>query len=274
MHIFTHLKPESEGKTGLGVYPDGMVEHDGHVGQLLAKLDALGIADNTIVIYSTDNGAEVMSWPDGGTTPFKGEKATNWEGGFRVPMAIRWPGVIQPGTTYNDLFAHEDMLPTLAAAAGDTSVVERCMKGCQAAGRSFKVHLDGYNLLPFFKGEVKEPPRKEFLYWSDDGELVAIRYQQWKLAFKEQEHEGLEVWERKFTDLRLPKIYNIRSDPFERGPESFEYNKWRVDRTYLVVPSQAIVGQWLASFKEFPIRQKPASFNLDEVMQKLSAPTK
>jgi arylsulfatase A-like enzyme len=274
MHIFTHLKPESQGKTGLGVYPDGMVEHDGHVGQLLAKLDALGITDNTIVIYSTDNGAEVMSWPDGGSTPFKGEKATNWEGGFRVPMAIRWPGVIEPGTTYNQLFAHEDMLPTLAAAAGDTDVVTRCMKGCQSGSRSFKVHLDGYNLMPFFKGEVQEPPRKEFLYWSDDGELVALRYQNWKLAFKEQEHEGLEVWERKFTDLRLPKIYNLRADPFERGPESFEYDKWRVDRTFLVVPSQAIVGQWLSTFKEFPIRQKPASFNLDEVMQKLSAPGK
>jgi arylsulfatase len=274
MHIFTHLKPESQGKTGLGVYPDGMVEHDGHVGQLLAKVDALGIAANTIVIYSTDNGAEVMSWPDGGTTPFKGEKATNWEGGFRVPMAIRWPGVIEPGTTYNDIFAHEDLLPTLAAAAGDADVVSRCLKSCSSGGRSFKVHLDGYNLLPFFKGEAKEPPRKEFLYWSDDGELIAIRYQQWKLVFKEQEHEGLEVWEKQFTDLRLPKIYNIRSDPFERGPESFEYSKWRVDRTFLVVPSQAIVGQWLATFKEFPIRQKPASFNLDEVMQKLSSPGK
>jgi arylsulfatase len=153
---------------------------------MLQKLDALGIADNTIVVYSTDNGAEVMSWPDGGSTPFKGEKATNWEGGFRVPMAIRWPGVIKPGTTYNQLFSHEDMLPTLAAAAGDTDVVTRCMKGCQSGSRSFKVHLDGYNLMPFFKGEVQEPPRKEFLYWSDDGELVALRYQNWKIAFKEQ----------------------------------------------------------------------------------------
>jgi len=175
MHVFTHLKPESQGKTGLGLYPDGMVEHDGHVGQLLKKLDDLGIANNTIVVYTTDNGAEVMSWPDGGSTPFRGEKATNWEGGFRVPTVIRWPGVIKPGTVYNDIFAHEDFIPTFAAAGGDPDVVARCMKTCQSGNKSFKVHLDGYNLMPFFKGEVKESPRKEFLYWSDDGELVALR---------------------------------------------------------------------------------------------------
>ncbi len=272
MHIFTHLKPESEGKTGLGLYPDGMVEHDGQVGQLLAKLDQLGVADNTIVVYTTDNGAEVMSWPDGGSTPFKGEKATNWEGGFRVPMAIRWPGVIKPGTTYNDIFAHEDLLPTFAAAGGDPDIVSRCLKSCQSGSRTFKVHLDGYNLMPFLKGEAKEPPRKEFLYWSDDGELVALRYQQWKVAFKEQLHTGLDVWKRDFTNLRAPNIYNLRSDPFERGPESFEYGKWMVDRAFLLVPSQALVAQWLSSFKEFPVRQKPASFNLDEVMQKLNPP--
>jgi len=175
MHVFTHLKPESQGKTGLGLYPDGMVEHDGHVGQLLKKLDDLGIANNTIVVYTTDNGAEVMSWPDGGSTPFRGEKATNWEGGFRVPTVIRWPGVIKPGTVYNDIFAHEDFIPTFAAAGGDPDVVARCMKTCQSGNKLFKVHLDGYNLMPFFKGEVKESPRKEFLYWSDDGELVALR---------------------------------------------------------------------------------------------------
>jgi arylsulfatase len=272
MHIFTHLKPESDGKTGLGLYPDGMVEHDGHVGQLLAKLDALGITQDTIVVYTTDNGAEVMSWPDGGSTPFKGEKATNWEGGFRVPIAIRWSGVIQPGTVFNDIFSHEDLLPTFAAAAGDPDVVARCMKGCQSGGKSFKVHLDGYNLMPFFKGEVKESPRKEFLYWSDDGDLLALRYNQWKIAFKEQEHTGFDVWKRDFTNLRAPNIYNLRADPFERGPESFEYGKWVADRTFLIVPSQALVGQWLQSFKEFPIRQKPASFNLDEVMRTLSSP--
>jgi arylsulfatase len=273
MHIFTHLKAESKGKTGLGLYPDGMVEHDGMVGELLKKLDDLGIANNTIVVYGTDNGAEVMSWPDGGTTPFKGEKATNWEGGFRTPCLIRWPGVIKPGTIYNGTFAHEDFLPTFAAAAGDTDVVARCAKGCQSGARTFKVHLDGYNLVPFFKGEVKESPRREFLYWSDDGDLMAIRVDQWKVSFKEQDHTGLDVWKKEFTNLRAPTVYAIRADPFERGPESIEYNKWMMDRAYLIVPAQAIVGQWLASFKEFPIRQKPASFNLDAVMQQLSAPS-
>jgi arylsulfatase A-like enzyme len=270
MHIFTHLKAESQGKTGLGLYPDGMVEHDAMVGELLKKLDELGITDNTIVVYGTDNGAEVMSWPDGGTTPYHGEKATNWEGGFRTPCLIRWPGVIKPGTVYNDFFAHEDFLPTFAAAAGDTNVVARCMKGAKIGNKTFKVHLDGYNLVPYFKGEVKESPRKEFLYWSDDGDLMAIRVNQWKVTFKEQEHTGLGVWRNEFTSLRAPKVYNLRADPFERGPEAFGYDKWMADRTFLLVPSQAIVGKWLESFKEFPIRQKPASFNLDEVMRKLS----
>jgi arylsulfatase len=272
MHIFTHLKPESDGKTGLGLYPDGMVEHDGHVGQLLKKLDDLGIADNTIVVYTTDNGAEVMSWPDGGTTPYRGEKATGFEGGFRVPTLIRWPGVIKPGTIYNDMFAHEDFIPTFAAAAGNPDVVGQCMKGCSLGGKSFKVHLDGYNLMPFFKGEVKESPRQEFLYWSDDGDLLAIRVKHWKIAFKEQEHTGLGVWEREFTNYRIPNIYNLLADPFERGPESFKYPQWKAERAFLLVPAQAIVGQWLQTFKEFPIRQKPASFNLDRVMEQLSAP--
>jgi arylsulfatase A-like enzyme len=180
MHIFTHLKKESVGKTGLGVYPDGMVEHDGHVGKLLDKVDQLGIADNTIVMYSTDNGAEVMSWPDGGTTPFRGEKDTNYEGGWRVPCAIRWPGVIKAGTISNELFSHTDMLPTLAAAAGEPDVVEKLKKGYKSGNKTFKVHIDGYNLLPFLKGEVKENPRKGFLYWSDDGDLMALRVGNWK----------------------------------------------------------------------------------------------
>jgi arylsulfatase len=270
MHIWTHLKAESQGKTGVGLYPDGMVEHDGMVGQLLTKLDDLGITKDTIVVYTTDNGAEVMSWPDGGTTPFKGEKATNWEGGFRVPTLIRWPGVIKPGTLYNNIFAHEDFIPTFAAAGGDPNIVAQCMKGCQSGAKSFKVHLDGYNLMPFFKGEAKESPRQEFLYWSDDGDLLAIRVKDWKMTFKEQEHTGIDVWRKEFTNLRIPQIYNLRADPFERGPESFEYDKWMADRAFLLVPAQAFVAQWLASFKEFPIRQKPASFNLDEVMRKMS----
>jgi arylsulfatase A-like enzyme len=270
MHVFTHLKKESEGRTGLGVYADGMVEHDGHVGQLLKKLDDLGIADNTIVVYTTDNGAEVMTWPDGGNTPYRGEKATNWEGGFRVPTCIRWPGTIKPGTVYNDFFAHEDLVPTLAAAAGEPNLVEKVKRGYPAGGKTFKVHLDGHNLMPFFKGEASEPPRKEFLYWSDDGDLMAIRVGNWKAAFKEQEHGGFEVWSKQFTNLRMPMIYNLRADPFERGPESIGYHDWLAHRMFLFVPAQAAVGQWLSSFKEFPPRQKPASFNLDEVMRKMS----
>ena len=269
MHIFTHLKPESEGKTGLGLEADGMVEHDGHVGQLLKKLDDLGVADNTIVVYTTDNGAEMMSWPDGGSTPFRGEKATNWEGGYRVPTLIRWPGVIKPGTVYNEFFAHEDLIPTFAAAAGNPNIVEQCMKACQLGSKSFHVHLDGYNLLPFFKGEVKESPRQEFLYWSDDGDLFAIRVRDWKISFIEQYHEGVDIWAKGFEHLRTPYLYNLRADPFERGPNSPWYNDWFVHRVFLQVPTQAIVAKWLESFKEYPIRQRPASFNLDEVMDKL-----
>jgi arylsulfatase len=217
MHIWTHLKPESQGKSGVGLYPDGMLEHDAHVGQLLKKLDDLGIADDTIVVYTTDNGAEVMTWPDGGTTPFRGEKATGFEGGFRVPTLIRWPGVIKPGTVYNEMFAHEDFIPTFAAAAGNPDIVAQCMKGCSLGGKSFKVHLDGFNLLPFFKGEVNESPRKEFLYWSDDGDLLAIRIRPWKIAFKEQEHTGFDVWEREFTNFRVPKILQPACRPLRAG---------------------------------------------------------
>ena len=275
MHIWTHLKKESEGKTGFGLYPDGMVEHDGHVGQLLKKLDDLGVADNTLVVYITDNGAEVMSWPDGGNTPFRGEKATNWEGAFRVPALIRWPGVIKPGTIYNEMFAHEDLLPTFLAAAGEPQIVEKVRKGHQAGGKAFKVHLDGYNLLPFFKGETKAPPRKEFIYWSDDGDLLALRVNEWKVVFMEQRAKGgLAVWREEFTKLRLPKPFNLRADPFERGDDSFYYDKWFADRGFMIMASQAVAAQWLATFKEFPPRQKPASFNLDRLMDQLSQPQK
>jgi arylsulfatase len=214
MHVFTHLKPESQGRTGLGLEADGMVEHDGHVGQLLKKLDELGIANNTIVVYTSDNGAEVMTWPDGGSTPFRGEKATNWEGGYRVPTLIRWPGVIKPGTVYNDFFAHEDFLPTFAAAGGNANIITQLKDTCQLGNKSFHVHLDGFNLLPFFKGEVKESPRKEFLYWSDDGDLFALRYEDWKIVFIEQNHKGLDIWTQGFNKLRVPKIFNLRADPF------------------------------------------------------------
>jgi len=275
MHLFTHLKPESAGKTGLGTYPDGMVEHDGMVGQLLKKLDDLGIAENTIVVYTSDNGAEVFTWPDGGTTPFRGEKATNWEGAFRVPTLIKWPGVIKPGTIINDMCAHEDLLPTFAAAGGEPDVVKKCLTGYQANGRTFKVHLDGYNLMPFLKGDAKESPRKEFIYWSDDGDLMAIRYNEWKVAFLEQHAEvsaqmPIGVWQGQFTKLRLPNLYNLRSDPFERGPTSIYYADWVARRAFVQVPMQVMAATWLGSFKEFPPRHKPASFNLDEVMRKMS----
>jgi arylsulfatase A-like enzyme len=270
MHIWTHLKKESEGVTGLGVYPDGMVEHDGHVGQLLDKLDELGIADNTIVMYSTDNGAEVMSWPDGGTTPFRGEKDTNFEGGWRVPCAIRWPGVIKPGTVSNEVFSHTDMLPTLAAVGGDPNIVEKLKKGYKSGKKTFKVHIDGYNLLPFVKGEVKENPRKGFLYWSDDGDLMALRVGNWKCTFMEQRAKGFKVWEEPLVTKRLPDIYNLRTDPFERATEDADifYAKWKADRAFLLVPAQALVAEFLKTFEEFPPRQKPASFSIDQALEK------
>jgi arylsulfatase A-like enzyme len=270
MHIFTHLKPESIGKTGLGTYPDGMVEHDGDVGRLLAKIDQLGIADNTLVMYSTDNGPEEFSWPDGGTSPFRGEKDTNWEAGWRVPTMIRWPGVIKPGTVHNDICAHEDMLPTLLAAAGAPDVKDKLLKGYKVGEKTFKVHLDGYNLVPFLKGEAKESPRKEMLYWSDDGDLMALRYGNWKAVFKEQRAESFQVWSEPMVDLRVPKIFNLRSDPFERADHSsIYYNDWMLRRVFLLVPAQGFVARWIQSFKEFPPSQKPASFSVDQVMEKL-----
>jgi len=270
MHVFTHLKKESQGVTSLGLYPDGMVEHDGHVGALLDKLDELGIAEETIVMYSTDNGAEVMSWPDGGCTPFRGEKDTNYEGGWRVPCAIRWPGVIEPGTISNEIFSHTDMLPTLLAAAGEPDIVEKLKRGHKAGKKTFKVHIDGYNLLPFLSGAAKESPRKGFLYWSDDGDLMALRFENWKVNFTEQRAHGLGVWQEPFVTLRAPKIFNLRSDPFERGDvdATMFYGKWVADRTFLLVPAQALVGQFLKTFEEFPPRQKPASFSIGDALEK------
>jgi arylsulfatase len=271
MHIWTHLKAESQGVTGLGVYPDGMTEHDKMVGQLLDKLDELGIADNTIVMYSTDNGAEVMSWPDGGTTPFRGEKNTNWEGGYRVPTVMRWPGVIEPGSRFNGPASHEDMLPTLLAAAGEPEIKEKLVKGdVRAIGRKYKVHLDGYNLMPALKGD-SDWPRHEFLYWTDDGNLAALRYDQWKVVFLEQRGHGFDVWQEPFVELRLPKLFTLRADPFERADhEGMDYAHWRLNRAFVLVPAQAYVSNWLSTFKDFPPRQKPGSFSLSQVMDKLT----
>jgi arylsulfatase len=275
MHIFTHLKKESQGKTGLGIYADGMVEHDGMVGQLLAKLKELGLEENTIVMYSTDNGSESFSWPDGGTTMFRGEKTTQWEGGYRVPTAIRWPGVIKPGTIINDIGSHEDVLPTLLAAAGEGDIKEKLLKGgVQAIGRSYKVHLDGYNLLPALKGEG-EWPRKEFLYWTDDGSVAALRYGNWKATFLRQDAHGMHVWQEPFVALRAPMLTNLRMDPFELAHDiGMDYDRWFGEHMFMIAPAAAYVGQWLQSFREFPPRQKPGSFNLDRVMEAVTAPPK
>ncbi len=274
MHIWTPLKAESQGKTGLGVYPDGMVEHDGHVGQVLARLKELGLEENTIVMYSTDNGAETMSWPDGGTTMFRGEKNTNWEGGYRVPAMIKWPGVIKPGTIINDIGSHEDMLPTLLAAVGDTTVREDLKKGRTVGNTTYKVHIDGYNLAPALKGEAAWP-RRDFIYWTDDGSVAALRYDNWKMVFLEQRGHGFDVWQEPFVTLRLPKLFNLRSDPFERADkEGMGYAQWRIERAFLIAPAGAYVAQWLQSFKEFPPRQKPGSFNLDRVMDAVTSGSK
>ena len=271
MHVYTHLKEESKGKTGLGVYPDGMVEHDGHVGELLNKLDQLGIADNTIVMYSTDNGAEKCTWPDGGSTPFRGEKASNWEGGWRVPTAIRWPGVIKPGTVSNEICSHQDMLPTLLAAAGEPDIVEKCKKGYKAGDKTFKVHLDGFNLIPYLKGEVAKSPRPGFLYWGDEGDLMALRYGNWKIHFAEQTHEGMAAWEQPLLALKFPKLFNLRSDPFEEADVSGDlfYKKWRADRVFMLLPAGALVAQYMQTMMEFPPRQSPDSWSPEAMMEKL-----
>lgn len=272
MHIFTHLKPASEGKTGLGVYADGMVEHDGHVGQLLKKLDDLGIADDTIVLYTTDNGAETFSWPDGGTTPFRGEKNTNWEGGYRVPALLRWPGTVRPGTISNEVTSALDWFPTFVAAAGAPGVKEKLLAGYVAGNKTFKVHLDGYDLTSALKDAATDWPRKEFFYFSDDGDLVGLRYLRWKAVFAEQRAIGFDVWQDPLIPLRVPKLFDLWGDPFERADhESSYYADWRARRVFLLVPAQAFVAQFLQSFKDFPPRQKPPSFSIDQVLQKLQA---
>jgi arylsulfatase len=269
MHIWTHLKPESEGKTGLGVYPDGMVEHDGHVGQLLKKLDDLGITGNTIVIYTTDNGAETFSWPDGGTTPFRSEKNTNWEGSYRVPALIRWPGLVKPGTEINDIFSAEDWVQTLMAGLGEPDLGTKLLTGLDVGGTTFKVHLDGYDQRDALAGRGPGP-RKAFFYWTDDGDLAGLRYDQWKLVFMEQREEGFNVWEEPLVTLRVPKLFNLRSDPFERADyEASDYAHWRIDRVFLLVPAQVFVAQYLATFQAFPPRQPPGTFSLGQVMNKM-----
>jgi len=273
MHFRTHAKPESMGQSGRwqSEYHDVMIDHDKNVGTVLAKLDELGIADNTIVMYSTDNGPHMNSWPDAAMTPFRNEKNSNWEGAYRVPAMVRWPGHIKPGTISNDIVAHLDWMPTLLAAAGVPDVKEQLLKGMKVGDKTFKVHLDGYNLLPYLTGQEKKSPREEFFYFNDDGDLVALRYDNWKLVFSEQRATGtMRVWSEPFTSLRVPKIFNLRTDPYERADiTSNTYYDWLLEHAYILVPAQAVVGQFLVSFKDYPPSQKSASFSIDQVMDKL-----
>jgi arylsulfatase A-like enzyme len=276
MHFRTHAKQESRGQSGrwMSEYTDVMMDHDKHVGKLLEFLDKLGIADNTLVMYSTDNGPHMNSWPDAATTPFRNEKNSNWEGGFRVPLLARWPGKIAAGTVSNEIVSHLDWLPTFVAAAGEPEIKEKLKKGHKAGAKNFKVHLDGYNLLPYLTGKEKKSPRSGFLYFSDDGDLLAMRFDNFKLVFKEQRATGtLQVWAEPFVDLRVPKIFNLRTDPYERADiTSNTYYDWLLDHAFLLVPAQTLVGEFLQTFREFPPRQKAASFNLDHVMEKLNQP--
>jgi arylsulfatase A-like enzyme len=270
MHFRTHVKPEHRGISGQDEYADGMVEHDMHVGMLLDKIDELGIADDTIVFYSTDNGPHYNTWPDAAATPFRGEKNTNWEGGWRVPATVRWPGRIEAGSVSNEIMHHMDWLPTLLAVAGEPDVKEKLKKG----HRGYKVHLDGYNFLPYLTGASEKGPRDEIFYFSDDGDLTALRFRDWKLVFMEQRAEGtLLLWANPFTPLRIPLMFNLRRDPYERAQiTSNTYYDWLIDRAYLLVPAQAYVGDFLKTFREFPPRQKAASFSLDQVMETMTAP--
>jgi arylsulfatase len=276
MHFRTHVKPELRGISGQDEYADGMVEHDRHIGKFLDLLDELGIADNTIVFYSTDNGPHMNTWPDAAMTPFRGEKNTNWEGGWRVPAMVRWPGRIEPRQWTNQIVHHMDWFPTFLAAAGDPAVKQRLMQGVSvpAMGRDYKVHLDGYNILPLLTGETDKSPRKEVFYFSDDGDLTALRYGDWKILFMEQPVAGtFRVWQQPFVPMRTPFIYNLRRDPYERATiTSNSYYEWMIDRAYMLVPAQAYVGKFLETFQEFPPRQKAASFSLDQVMEKLAPP--
>ena len=275
MHFRTHVKDEHRGISGQDEYSDGMVEHDMHIGEFLKVLDELGIADNTIVFYSTDNGPHYNTWPDAAATPFRGEKNTNWEGGWRVPAMVRWPGKIKEGSVSNDIMHHMDWLPTFVAAAGEPEIKEKLVEGdVEAIGRKYKVHLDGYNFLPFLTGEEEKGPRKEIFYFSDDGDLTALRYEDWKMVFMEQQSPGtFRVWMEPFVPLRVPLIFNLRRDPYERASiTSNTYYDWLLDRAFLLVPSQAYVGKFMKTFQEFPPRQKAASFSLDQVMDKLSTP--
>ncbi|MFI2486378.1 arylsulfatase [Promicromonospora kroppenstedtii] len=275
MHFRTHGKPESKGRAGRwqSEYHDTMLDHDDVVGSLLDELDQLGIADNTIVIYSTDNGPHMNSWPDAGMTPFRNEKNSNWEGAYRVPAMVRWPGHIPEGTVLNGIFSHNDWFVTLLAAAGEPAISDKLRQGTDLAGTRYKVHLDGHDQLAYLTGESGESPRKHFFYVSDDGDLTGMRFDNWKIVFLEQRAAGtLDIWLEPYVELRAPKVFNLRTDPFERADiTSNTYYDWVLDHVWLFVPAQAYVGTMLATLAEFPARQEPASFNIDQVLAKLKS---
>ena len=277
MHFRTHTKPESIGQSGRweSPYHDTMIDHDKNVGAILKALDDLGIADNTFVMYSTDNGPHMNSWPDGAMTPFRSEKNTNWEGAYRIPAMFRWPGKIKPGQVSNEMAAHLDMLPTLLAIAGDTEVKDKLLKGNKIGDMTYKVHLDGDNLVPYLTGQAPKSPRESFFYINDDQQLTGLRYDNWKLVFMEQRAPGtMLVWANPFTGLRVPKIFNLRTDPYERADvTSNTYYDWLLDHAFMMVPAQTYVGQFLLTFRDYPQRQKAASFNMDEVLAKLKDAT-
>jgi arylsulfatase len=270
MHFRTHTAKKHEGKSGQGFYNDAMVAHDENIGRMLDKLDELGIADDTIVMYSTDNGPHYNTWPDAGITPFRSEKNTNWEGGWRVPAFVRWPGKFKAGSVLNGIVTHQDWLATLLAAAGEPDIKEKLLTGHQAGEKTFKVHIDGFNMLPYLMGDVEESPRASFFYISDDGDILAIRHKDWKVVLMEQREKTLLCWFEPFVPLRGPKIFNLRRDPFERADHnSNTYWDWLISHAYLIYGMQALVAQQIEAFKRFPPRQKPASFNLDAVLLQL-----
>jgi arylsulfatase A-like enzyme len=270
MHLYTHVPESHRGRSHLNNYADGMLQHDEWVGKILKKIDDMGVADNTIVVYTTDNGPHFNAWPDAAITPFRSEKASNWEGAFRVPAAIRWPGKIQPGSVTNELFSGLDWFPTLVAAAGDDGIKDKLKAGLAVGGRTYKVHLDGYNQLPLLTGATQEGPRKQFFYFNDDTQMVGLRYERWKIVFMENRGVGFGVWREPFVTLRVPKLFDLRMDPYERADDSSNtYNDWLIRRVFLLVPAQAMAREFLETFREFPPRQRPDSFNLDGVMRQL-----
>jgi arylsulfatase len=270
MHLYTHVPESWRGRSGLNNYADGMLQHDEWVGKILKKIDDLGIADNTIVVYTTDNGPHFNAWPDAAVTPFRSEKNSNWEGAYRVPVAIRWPGRITPGSVTNEIVSGLDWFPTLIAAAGDADIKQKLLQGFAVGGRTYKVHLDGYNQLPLMTGQTQEGARKEFFYFNDDGQVVALRYQRWKAVFMENRGVGFGVWREPFVTLRVPRLFDLRMDPYERAAESSNtYDDWLIRRVYLLVPAQAMARQFLETFREFPPRQRPDSFNLEGVLRQM-----